>query len=65
VQQNARTPTQDEIADETERIVHRDAQDATQTVQAIDAILIDTTHLTQDEQIQRIVALAHAAERDS
>ena len=65
VQQSGKTPTEDEIADETERIVHRDAQDATQTVQAMDAILIDTTHLTQDEQVQRIVALAHAAERDS
>lgn len=65
VQQSGKGPTEDEIADETERIVHRDAQDATQTVQAMDAILIDTTHLTQDEQVQRIVALAHAAERDS
>lgn len=65
VQQSGKTPSDDEIAKETERIVHRDAQDATQTVQAIDAVLIDTTHLTQDEQIQRIVALAHAVERDS
>ncbi len=65
VQKSGVEPSQDEIADETERIVHRDAQDATQTVQARDAILIDTTHLTQDEQVERIVALAHAAERDS
>jgi cytidylate kinase len=65
VQQTGQTPSQDDIAAETERIVHRDAQDATQTVQATDAILIDTTHLTQDEQIERIVALAHAAERGS
>lgn len=65
VQKNGTEPSQDEIADETERIVHRDAQDATQTVQARDAILIDTTHLTQQEQIERIVALAHAAERDN
>lgn len=64
VQQYDREPSQDEIAEETERIVHRDAQDATQTVQAADAILIDTTHLTQDEQVERIVALAHASERD-
>ncbi len=64
VQQHGGNPTQDQIADETERIVHRDSQDATQTVQARDAILIDTTHLTQDEQVERIVALAHAAERD-
>lgn len=63
VQHNRREPSQDEIAEETERIVHRDAQDATQTVQAPDAVLIDTTHLTQDEQVERIVALAHAAER--
>lgn len=65
VQQTGETPSQDDIAEETERIVHRDAQDATQTVQAPDAVLIDTTHLTQDEQIERIVALAHAAERGS
>ncbi len=65
VQKNGSEPSQDEIADETERIVHRDAQDAMQTVQARDAVLIDTTHLTQDEQVERIVALAHAAERDS
>lgn len=64
VQKRGAEPSQDEIADETERLVHRDAQDATQTVQARDAILIDTTHLTQDEQIERIVALAHAAQRD-
>lgn len=65
VQQHGGDPTRDQIAHETERIVHRDAQDATQTVQARDAILIDTTHLTQDEQVERIVALAHAAERDT
>lgn len=63
VQQNGSEPMQDQIADETERIVHRDAQDATQTVQARDAVLIDTTHLTQPEQVERIVALAHAAQR--
>ena len=38
----------------------RDAQDATQTVQAKDAVLIDTTYLTQPEQVDRIVALARA-----
>lgn len=65
VQQHGSEPSQDAIAEETERIVHRDAQDATQTVQAANAILIDTTHLTQDEQVERIVALAHASERDT
>ena len=47
-------------AEETDRIVQRDANDATQTVQAKDAVLIDTTYLTQPEQVDRIVALARA-----
>jgi len=55
-----RRPTEAEIAEETDRLVHRDAQDATQTVQAKDAVLIDTTYLTQPEQVDRIVALAKA-----
>ena len=38
--------------------MQRDARDATQTVQATDAVLIDTTYLTQEEQVERIVALA-------
>ena len=40
--------------------MQRDAQDATQTVQAADAVLLDTTYLTQEEQVERIVALARA-----
>jgi cytidylate kinase len=59
-QQLGRRPTEAEIAEETDRLVHRDAQDATQTVQAKDAVLIDTTYLTQPEQVERIVALAKA-----
>jgi cytidylate kinase len=55
-----RWPTDDEIAEETDRIVQRDARDAVQTVQAPDAVLIDTTYLTQEEQVERIVALAKA-----
>jgi len=60
IQRMDRSPTDDEIAEETERLVHRDAKDATQTVQAKDAVLIDTTRLTQEEQVERIVALARA-----
>jgi cytidylate kinase len=60
VQQLGRSPTDEEIAEETDRIVQRDARDATQTVQARDAVLIDTTYLTQEEQVERIVALARA-----
>lgn len=58
VQQLGRSPNDSEIAAETERLVHRDAKDATQTVQSKDAVLIDTTYLTQEEQVERIVALA-------
>lgn len=60
VQQLGRSPTDEEIAEETGRLVQRDARDATQTVQAKDAILIDTTYLTQEEQVERIVALVRA-----
>ena len=58
-----RRPADEEIAAETERLVKRDARDATQTVQAKDAVLIDTTYLTQPEQVERIVALARAVTR--
>lgn len=58
VQRLARRPTDAEIAEETERLVQRDARDSMQTVQARDAILIDTTYLTQADQVERIVALA-------
>ena len=59
-QRLARRPTDEEIAEETDRIVQRDARDAAQTLQAPDAVLIDTTYLTQQEQVERIVALAKA-----
>jgi len=53
------TPTSEQmIVDETKRINERDARDARQTVPAPDAILIDTTSLTQQEQVERIVTLA-------
>lgn len=61
VQSLSRRPTDAEIAEETDALVQRDARDAMQTVQAKDAILIDTTTLTQTEQVARIVALAEAA----
>lgn len=59
-QRLGRRPTDDEIAAETDLLVQRDARDATQTVQAKDAVLLDTTFLTQAEQVERIVALARA-----
>ena len=63
LQSTGREPDSAQIAEETERIVQRDSRDANQTVQAKDAILIDTTHLTQNEQVERIVALAHAVRK--
>ena len=59
-QRLGRRPTDEEIAEETDRIVHRDAADATQSQQARDAVLVDTTYLRQPEQVERIVALARA-----
>jgi cytidylate kinase len=53
------TPTSQELLDdETIRIKQRDALDAKQTVAAQDAVTIDTTALTQDEQVAQIVALS-------
>ena len=60
LQQHGRAPADAEIAAETDRLVQRDARDATQTVQARDAILLDTTFLTQAEQVDRIVALVQS-----
>jgi 3-phosphoshikimate 1-carboxyvinyltransferase len=60
VQRLGRRPTDPEIAAETEALVARDAQDATQSAPARDAVTIDTTTVTQEEQVERIVALARA-----
>jgi cytidylate kinase len=62
-QRLARSASDDEIAEETRRLVERDARDATNTLQARDAVLIDTTYLTQEEQVQRIVSLAGNIQR--
>jgi len=58
-----RAPVDDEIAEETGKIVLRDEMDAAQSVRAPDSILIDTTHLSQAEQIERIVQLARGLGR--
>lgn len=60
VQHLQRAPTDEEIAEETDRLVHRDAKDAQQSDKAADAVLLDTTYLTQEEQVDRIAALANA-----
>ena len=60
VQRLGGRPINAEIAEETEELVRRDSRDSTQTAQAADAVLLDTTYLTQEEQVERIVALARA-----
>lgn len=53
-----RLPTDEELAAEAERLSTRDRKDATQTQRAPDAVVIDTTDLTQEAQVSRIVDLA-------
>jgi cytidylate kinase len=53
------TPTSEQLLDdETIRIKERDERDARQTVPAPDAVTIDTTALTQSEQVEQIVNLS-------
>jgi cytidylate kinase len=53
------TPTSHQMLDdETIRITERDARDAGQTVPAADSVVIDTTGLTQQEQVEQIVTLS-------
>ena len=52
------TPTSEKLLDdETIRINERDARDARQTVPAADAVIIDTTSLSQPDQVEQIVTL--------
>lgn len=60
IQRLGHGPSDAQIAEEAEALVARDAQDATQSAPARDAITIDTTTVTQEEQVERIVALARA-----
>jgi len=52
------TPTSEKLLDdETIRINERDARYARQTVPAADAVIIDTTSLSQPDQVEQIVTL--------
>jgi len=64
LERTGREPTEEEIFDETARILLRDELDASQSVKAADAVVIDTTRLTQAEQIARIVDLARKVDQD-
>jgi cytidylate kinase len=53
------TPASEQLLDdETIRIRERDERDAKQTVPSPDAVTIDTTGLTQSEQVEQIVGLS-------
>jgi cytidylate kinase len=58
IQRDPRAPSEDEILEETTRIIARDQQDAAQSVPSKDALQIDTTTISQQEQIAQIVAMA-------
>ncbi len=60
LERTGREPTEEELFDETARILLRDEMDASQSVKAADAVTIDTTGLTQAEQVAHIVKLARA-----
>lgn len=58
LQRTGHAPTATELAAETVELEARDLKDREQTQPAADALWIDTTGISQDEQIGRIVALA-------
>jgi len=58
LERTGREPNEQELFDETARILLRDEMDALQSEKAADAVTIDTTELTQEDQIAQIVKLA-------
>ena len=57
LRQRGTPASQQLLDDETIRIIERDTRDASQTVPAADSVIIDTTSLTQSEQVEQIVTL--------
>ena len=59
-----RAPTAVDVQNEVDRLGRRDRMDSSRTVaplrQAADAVVIDTTDLTFEQQVERIVELAEA-----
>lgn len=58
LQRTGRAPTAAELETEVVELERRDQKDREQTQPAADAVWIDTTGITQEEQVGRIVALA-------
>jgi cytidylate kinase len=63
LQRSGRIPTAEEIAVEAELLARRDARDAAQTQVARDAVVIDTTRMSEEEQVGRIVEMAGRLQR--
>lgn len=61
LQRLGRQGTRAEVEEEMDRLAKRDALDAVQTVPAPDAVIMDTTDMSQAEQVQQIVELARMA----
>lgn len=57
-QRTGRAPTPEELVAETAELEARDLKDREQTQPARDAVWIDTTGITQEEQVRRIVEMA-------
>ena len=60
-QRLGREGTAKELEEEVARLAKRDALDAVQTVPAPDAVILDTTDMSQAEQVQQIIDLARTA----
>lgn len=62
-EQGSADPSPQDVEAETARLIERDRQDEDREtaplLQAHDAVLLDTTHLSLDQQVGRIVELAH------
>lgn len=62
-EQGSADPSPQDVETETARLIERDRQDEDREtaplLQAQDAVLLDTTHLSLDQQVGRIVELAH------
>ena len=61
LQRLGREGTASELDEEAARLAKRDALDAVQTVPAPDAAMLDTTDMSQAEQVRQIIDLARAA----
>lgn len=58
LQRTGRAPSAAELAAETAELERRDVMDSRQTQPASDAVRLDTSGMTQDEQVAQIAAMA-------